>query len=142
MKILIVSHEYPPVGGGGANACMHLAEEYAKLGHEVDIVTVWYEGLDDHEEISYKTPENVNGGIVRIQRQHSKREHLEYCSIMEMMDYLKKALPVASKLEKNNHYDICQVFFGIPSGPIGYYLKKKYKLPYVIIMLPIIQAKV
>jgi glycosyltransferase involved in cell wall biosynthesis len=35
-------------------------------------------------------------------------------------------------MEKKHKFDICQVFFGIPSGPIGYLLKKKYKVPYII----------
>ncbi|WP_022768258.1 glycosyltransferase family 4 protein [Butyrivibrio sp. NC2007] len=122
MKILIVSHEYPPVGGGGANALMHLAKEYSEAGHEVTIVTVWFDGEKKYEE----------DGRLKIYRLVTNRKHLEHCSFKEMLDYLKKALPVADRLQKEVSYDICQVFFGIPSGPIGYWLKKKYDLPYVI----------
>ncbi len=128
MKILVISHEYPPIGGGGANACMNLAKQYARRGHKVDIVTVWFDGLEEHETIE----ESDTDGRVTITRLKSKRKHKEHCSFMEMLDYLKKALPVAERLEKENDYDICQIFFGIPSGPVGYYLKKKYKLPYVV----------
>ncbi len=122
MKILMVSHEYPPIGGGGANACMHLAKEYAHAGHEVTIVTVWFAGQPEHE-----SKDNIE--IFRIK---SKRKHAEHCGFAEMLDYLVKAMPLTDKLEREKRFDVCQVFFGIPSGPIGYVLKKKYKLPYVI----------
>ena len=122
MNILIVSHEYPPVGGGGANACMNLAKEYCGAGNTVTIVTVWFQGEKEYEE--------KDG--VKIYRVKSKRAHLEHCGFGEMLDYLKKALPVVKKLAKEENFNICQVFFGIPSGPLGYYLKKKYHIPYVI----------
>ncbi len=128
MRILIVSHEYPPIGGGGANACMYLAREYAKQGHNVDIVTVWYEGLQLEETII------VNESAINIHRLKAKRKNKEHCGLAEMADFLFKAKNYCNTLIEESGYeiDICQIFFGIPSGPIGYYLKKKYKIPYVI----------
>ncbi len=122
MKILIVSHEYPPVGGGGANACMNLAREYGDAGHDVTIVTVWFPG----EEKITKSEK------ITIYRVNAKRKHMEHCGFSEMFDFLLKAKSLVDELEKDSCFDICQIFFGIPSGPIGYYLKKKYKVPYVI----------
>ncbi|MDD3140603.1 MAG: glycosyltransferase family 4 protein [Lachnospiraceae bacterium] len=122
MKILVVSHEYPPVGGGGANACEYITQAFALKGHKVTIVTAWFQGQADHEE--------VNG--VEIYRIHSKREKMGHCNFSEMLRFIVKALPFSSKLEREKQFDICQIFFGIPSGPIGYYLKKKYELPYII----------
>lgn len=122
MRILIVSHEYPPIGGGGANACMNLAREYSRKGHKVDIVTVWYLGEDD-----VTRSENIS-----IYRVRSKRKYLEHCGFVEMLDYLLKSWRIVKKLANCEKYDICQVFFGIPSGPIGWQLKRKYGIPYVI----------
>jgi len=122
MNILIVSHEYPPVGGGGANACLNLTKEYSKLGHQVTVITVWYNGLKEEEKY-----ERIH--IIRLK---SKRKYLEHCSFIEMLDYLCKAFYASNISVKEERYDICQVFFAIPSGPIGYYLKKRYKVPYVI----------
>lgn len=122
MKIFIISHEYPPIGGGGANACMNLAREYGNAGHKVVVLSAWYEGLNDTD----------SWDNIQIMRIHTKRKHLEHSSFTEMMDFLIKAIPVAKKLEERNSFDICHVFFAIPSGPIAYILKKKYGLPYVI----------
>lgn len=122
MNILVVSHEFPPIGGGGANACLFISKGYVEAGHKVTLITVWYEGLQEHEIF--------NG--VEIFRLKSKRAHKEHCSFQEMFSYIIKALPVAGKLTKEKKYDICHVFFGIPSGIIGYWLKKRYKLPYII----------
>lgn len=122
MKILMISHEYPPIGGGGANACMYLSREYAKAQYDITIVTAWYEGQSEIE---------ANQGVYII-RVKSKRKHKEYCSFLEMADYLYKAWPIVKRLENEQHFDVCQIFFGIPSGPIGYRLRKKYGVPYII----------
>lgn len=122
MNILVVSHEFPPIGGGGANACLFLTKGYVQAGHKVTLVTVWYEGLEEHE--------NLDG--LEIIRVKSKRKYKEHCSFQEMLSYIMKALPVAGRLERERKYDACHVFFGIPSGVIGYWLKKRYRLPYII----------
>ncbi len=122
MNVLIITHEYPPIGGGGANACMNLAGEYAKAGYQITIVTVWYDGLEEEE---------YSGGV-RIIRLKAKRKHLAHCGFPEMLDFLWKALHKADALCKREKFDICQVFFAIPSGPVAWCLKKKYGLPYLI----------
>lgn len=122
MKILAISHEFPPIGGGGANACFYLTKGFSDKGHQVTVITANYQNMP--------LTESVNG--VHIIRVPSLRRHCEHCSFTEMLSYLYKALPVALKMQKRDKFDVCLVFFGIPSGPIGYVLKKKYDLPYVI----------
>lgn len=122
MKILVISHEYPPIGGGGANACYYLTNGFARRGHKVTIITSNYNGLPEREAI-------LGVQIIRV---NSLRRYKEYCSFKEMLSFIMKAELVAEKLMKQEKYDVCQIFFGIPSGPIGYILKKKYKVPYLI----------
>lgn len=122
MRILVISHEFPPIGGGGANACYYLTKGFSRQGHEVTVITANYRGL----------PERETADGVEIIRVSSKRTYQEHCSFTEMLSYLVKAWPAAQKEVRQKHYDICQVFFGIPSGPIGYLLKKRYHIPYII----------
>ena len=39
MKILVLSYEYPPIGGGGGIICKYISENLAKSGNQVTILT-------------------------------------------------------------------------------------------------------
>lgn len=120
----MLSHEYPPVGGGGANACMNLSKQFAAAGHEVHILTVCFDGLSSESDGS--------DGTIRLIRLHAVRRYTDHSSFFEMLDYLLKARRISDKLIAEEHYDVCLCFFGIPSGPLAFYLKRKYGLPYAI----------
>ena len=51
MKILIINHEFPPVGGGGGVASYDLAIEWAQKG-EVDVITSSFLDLKAFETIN------------------------------------------------------------------------------------------
>lgn len=123
MNILAISHEYPPIGGGGSNACLFLLQGFARRGHTVSLVTAGFDRLPEKE---------VTRAGVRIYRVKAKRANKEHCSFMEMYDFLGKAKSCAFKLCKEEKFDIALIFFGIPSGPIGVSLKRKFKIPFVI----------
>jgi len=123
MKILIISHEYPPIGGGGANACYFLSREFARSGHQVTIVTAQYGKLPKNE---------ITEEQVVIYRVKCRRKHKEKSSFIEMFTFLTSAWKFTNNYLKTNKFDKCLVFFGIPSGPIALHLKLKYHLPYVI----------
>ncbi len=122
MNILVVSHEFPPIGGGGANACFYLGKGYVEAGNDVTVITANYKGMPEEEKVNGMT-------IIRV---NAKRRNKEHCSFMEMASYLLHAFPVVDRLVKRQKFDICQVFFGIPSGPLGYWVKKRYGIPYII----------
>ncbi len=122
MHILMVTHEFPPVGGGGSTTCFFLTSEYARHGHDVTIITTAYKDLPAEE---YR-------GNIRIIRVKALRRQRDKSRFIEMLTYLCSAMKCAKKLAKQEHFDVCQVFFGIPSGPVGLMLKKKYGIPYVV----------
>ena len=123
MKILVISHEYPPIGGGGANACFFLTREFARQGHQVTIVTAQFENLPQLE--------TTDDGV-QIFRVVCKRKNKEKSSFQEMLSYLISAWRKTEKLLKTEKYDKCLVFFGIPSGPLALHLKHKYRIPYIV----------
>lgn len=124
MKLLLISHEYPPVGGGGANDCIHLANQFAGRGHEVHVLTVQFAG-NAREETSH-------GGRMKVFRVPAKRAYVEHSTFFEMLDYLAKARQKAYRLCASENYDICLCFFGLPGGVLAHELKRKYGLPYVV----------
>ena len=123
MKILIISHEYPPIGGGGANACFFLAREFARMGNRVVIITALFEGCPATET----TPDGV-----LLCRVRCRRKNQEKSSFSEMLSYLLGAWKVAGNMAREEKFDKCLVFFGIPSGPLALHLKRRYGLPYTV----------
>lgn len=120
MKILMLNHEFPPLGGGGAHVTKSLAEELVKLGHKVDVVTMGFKGLKQKEEI--------NG--VNIYRAPSIRKKRDICQTREMLSYCYSAHQFLAKLLTKNKYDINHAHFIIPAGIISYFNKRK--IPYII----------
>ena len=49
MKILMLNYEFPPLGGGASPVSYEIAKGYIKLGHEVSVVTMAFQGLKDFE---------------------------------------------------------------------------------------------
>lgn len=123
MKILVISHEYPPIGGGGATACKNLSAEFVKENHYVEIITADLNGV-----YSKTCSDNLIIHKVKCKRMHSANS-----SFLEMLTFLLSAYNKAKKvLRENPKFDVVLINFGIPSGPIGYLIKKKYHIPYVV----------
>ena len=85
MKILVLSHEYPPIGGGGANAAYHLLNGFAGKGHKVTLITTAYTG---RESLKQET-------LLEICTVDSRRSAPDQCTFEEMLDYLIKAYKLA-----------------------------------------------
>jgi glycosyltransferase involved in cell wall biosynthesis len=119
MKVLMLSYEFPPLGGGGAKVVYGLTKEMAKLGHEVDVVTMGFKDLPKNEKL--------NGA--NIYRVPCLRTRESICSTPEMLSYALSAVPFAIRLIKSKHYNINHTHFIFPDGFVSYLLKKITKLP-------------
>ena len=122
MRILMLSYEFPPVGGGGAKVVYGLSEELVRLGHEIDLVTMGFDGLPRYEQ--------VNG--VNVYRVPCVRIKESVCSTPEMASYVFSAIPSVLKLVKRNHYNINHTHFIFPDGLVSFIIKRLAGLPYII----------
>ena len=51
MRILFISYEFPPLGGGGGTTCKYLAKALAATGTEIKVLTAGFSGLPLVEKI-------------------------------------------------------------------------------------------
>jgi glycosyltransferase involved in cell wall biosynthesis len=122
MSILVLSHEYPPVGGGAGASCALLSEQYAAAGHDVTVLTMSYENLPADEV--------VNG--VHVLRQKCGRRRWEMASPAEGLRWARRAWSVALSLHRQLPFDITHAHFIMPAGIVARWLFRKAGLPYVI----------
>lgn len=123
MRILIINYEYPPIGGGGGVICRDIAEELAKMGHEITVITSQFNGLDAEEMI-----EGVN--IIRVPV--LMRKNLSVATVISMLSYVPTCILRANQLLRQQRFDIINTHFAVPSGPAGQYISNKHKIPNVL----------
>jgi glycosyltransferase involved in cell wall biosynthesis len=122
MKILMLNYEFPPLGGGASPVSYELGKGYAKLGHEVSVVTMGYKDLPEYEE---------KDGM-KIYRVKCLRSKKEICHPWEQLSYLYSAKKFLNKHLKENKYDICHCHFIIPTGILAKWVKNKFGIPYIV----------
>lgn len=121
-KVLILSYEFPPLGGGGAKVVAGLTDEMIKAGYTFDIVTMGYRGLSRKE---------VRNGVT-IYRIPCIRRSQSMCYFPEMIPYLIMAFPLVLYLVKKNNYILNHTHFIFPDGVLSCLVKRFTKLPFVV----------
>ncbi|HLB75129.1 MAG TPA: glycosyltransferase family 4 protein, partial [Sedimentisphaerales bacterium] len=108
MNVLMLNYEFPPIGGGAANANLHLLKEYAGKGElRVDVLTSAAKPGFSQEEYS----ENITIYKVGL---HKKSLHL--WRRIEVIEWLIKARGHYRRLVRENDYDLTHAFSGFPTG--------------------------
>lgn len=122
LHVLILNYEYPPLGGGAANALYYLLREFSSLSDvKVDLVTSSPDGKFELARLS----DNVS-----IHKMAIKKKNRHYWTQREIIDYSVKASRYARRLMDATHYDLCHAFFAIPCGVTAYRFRRR--LPYIV----------
>jgi glycosyltransferase involved in cell wall biosynthesis len=122
MHILIINSEFPPVGGGAGNASAQLAKSLVDLGQEVTVLTTRFGDL----------PYYMVCGGVRIRRVPAVRNRADRSGALEQITFMLGASWGALRFARRWRPDVTIAFFGVPSGPAAWVLKRYYRIPYIV----------
>lgn len=122
MRLLLINYEYPPLGGGAGTATAALAREFAALGADVRVLTSAFGDLPARECTQGFT-------IVRIP---AGRRRADRCTVPEMILFMLSAAIHVLGITRGWRPDAALAFFGIPGGPVAYWLRLCRRVPYLV----------
>jgi glycosyltransferase involved in cell wall biosynthesis len=122
VRILLINYEFPPVGGGAANATSFLARALVERGHEVTVLTTAFGRLRG-------TATESGVDVVRVR---TLRRGADRSNPVEMLSFLVAAAIPALRLARRRRVDTSIAFFTIPSGPIAWLLRLALGIPYLV----------
>jgi L-malate glycosyltransferase len=122
MRILVVIHEFPPIGGGGGRAAYDICVNLARHGHEIIVLTAHMQGLP--------LEENLDG--IRIVRIRSFRTEAFRATFFVMLAYVLGGLWAGARLIRHFRPDIIHAHFAVPCGALAWGLSMLSGIPYVL----------
>jgi glycosyltransferase involved in cell wall biosynthesis len=122
LRILVLSHEYPPIGGGGGRVAQDLCQGFVRHHHEVHVLTAAFADMPRDE--------NQNGVI--IHRLPSCRTKAYQAGFLTMAVYIWQAFWHGIKLYRTWKPDIIHAHFAVPAGAAAWGLSLFTGIPYVI----------
>jgi glycosyltransferase involved in cell wall biosynthesis len=122
MRILVLIHEYPPIGGGGGHVAQDVARGLVKLGHEVHVLAPHMNGLAKHS----------SDEGVRLVRIPSFRRKAYVGDLLAMSGYLFVGFFAGLWLILKHRPHVIHVHFAVPAGALAWVLSKLTGVPYVL----------
>lgn len=122
LRILFFNYEFPPIGGGGANANAYLFREFARIPElTVDCIT---STMNPRDEVIPLAPN------ITLHRLAVGKRDLHFWTQREVLTWLRRAHFKAGELLARRDYDLSHAFFGFPSGMASWL--RRSKLPYLV----------
>jgi len=122
LRILLLSHEWPPLGGGAGVVCQRLCRQLASEGHHFDVVTTGYKRL----------PDGGQERGVTLHRLGCLRRRLDRPRAFELALYVVRAILCGRRLLQRDKYDLIYGNCLLPAGLSAYWLHRKHGLPYTL----------
>jgi glycosyltransferase involved in cell wall biosynthesis len=122
VKILIINYEFPPLGGGAGNQTKLLSTEYAKMGHDVRIITSHYKGLPYCEK---------DGGVEIIRVPVLRKEKSEGNLVQMGLYLIQGCLPFINSCIRWKP-DIVMSFFLLPTSVLAFIGKTLFRIPFIV----------
>jgi L-malate glycosyltransferase len=121
-RVLLVTYEYPPLGGGGGVIFRDLAEELARR-IEVTVLTSGRRGL----------PEGEHRGSLEIVRTPVLwRRANATASLPSLLSFFPSSLRAGTRILGAHAFDLVHASFAVPSGPSSLLLARRFDLPHVL----------
>lgn len=121
-RVLIVSYEYPPLGGGGGVIFRDLAEELAR-SIDVTVLTSGGPGL---------APQERQGKLEIVRVPVLMRDSESTASLPSMLSFFPSSLKAGARILRQSRFDLVHTSFAVPSGPSGLLLARHFGLPHVL----------
>lgn len=122
MRVLVITHEYPPIGGGGGAAARDICRGLARRGHDVKVLTAHYQGLPTRE-----SDEGVD--VIRLR---SWRGQPFRASLPEMASFVLASLWAGRRLTRVWQPDAIHAHFAVPAGASAWALSRLTRTPYLL----------
>jgi glycosyltransferase involved in cell wall biosynthesis len=122
MNILLCNYEYPPLGGGGGVVMAALAKQLARR-HAVTVLTSRALGLP---------AESIEDGVRVLRVPVFARRQLAVANVASMLAYLPMGALRGWSLGRAAKFDLINTHFAVPTGPLGDFLARRFKIPNVL----------
>ena len=122
MRILVLVHEYPPIGGGGGRVAQEVCRGLTARGHEVKVITARYGSL----------PGVADDQGVEVRRVASCRSRPYKADFKAMACYVVAAWAHGLRLARRWRPEVIHAHFAVPAGATAWALARLLRLPYVL----------
>ena len=122
MKVFVIVHEFPPIGGGGGRAAYDICKGLVERGHQVTVLTSRMKGLSAYDTISG----------VQVIRLFTFRREAYRAPLASMFVYILVGIFAGYFVIRKLQPDVLHCHFAVPAGALGWMLSRMTGIPYIL----------